>query len=187
MGSPGSMPVGRKISREDGRLVISTAKSARFIGVFAVLFGIGVLIWMLVSLLSQELPKSGSHRDVILTVASFVIGIVLWVVSRRRVLPREGRAMVRGEVFVFDRQKDELLRNDDLLAPLSRVKMIRLDAKAQYGLSIFRGFSVDYSPSVVILAEGGEVVWRLVTTSKGEARKIAAAIAEYTGTPISEV
>jgi hypothetical protein len=187
MGKAGSAPVGRKISMQDGRLVISTAKSTRFIGVFAIVFVIGVVMWAVGSSFRQEFAKAGSHRDAIGMAAIIVIGIVVYVVRRRRILPQEGRVIVRGEVFVFDRQKDELLRNDDLLAPLSSVKMVQVDAHPQYGLSISRGFSVDYSPSVVILAEGGEVVWRLATTSKGEARKIAEAIAEYTGAQISEV
>ena len=187
MGTAGSMPVGRKISIQGGRLVISTAKSTRFIAVVAIVFVIGVSIWAWSSYFSGEFAKPGSHRAAIITVVTIVVVIAVYVATRRSILPQAARATVHGEVFVFDRQKDELLRNDDLLAPLSSVKMVQVDAHAQYGLSISRGFSFDYSASVVLLGEGGEVVWRLETTSKGEARKLAEAIAEYTGVRISEV
>ncbi len=183
----GSVPAGRKISMDDGRLVISTAKSTRFIGIFGVVFTLGVLIWMLAGVLSQELAKPGPHGGAIVTVAIFVLGILFWVVRRRAFLPKEVRAVAKGEVIVFDRKKDILLRNDDLLAPLSTVKMILIDAKVQYAFSFSRGFSFDYSPSVFILAEGRKVLLGVVTTSKGEARKIAKAIAAYTGAQISEV
>jgi hypothetical protein len=40
-------------------------------------------------------------------------------------------------------------------------------------------------PAVVIMADGGEVLWKLQTTTKGEAQTIAEAIAKYTGAMIS--
>jgi hypothetical protein len=176
----------RKISMEDGRLVISTAKSTRFITIFAVVFVAGLVIWMTAGVMSQELAKPGPHGRGILPVAIIVFWLLYWVVRKRANLPKMFRTVAQGEVIVFDRKKDALLRNDDLLAPLSRVKMVRTDAQVQYASSI-RGLSAGYSPRVFILAEGGEVLLRVDTTSTGEARKIAEAIAAYTGAQISEV
>jgi hypothetical protein len=90
----GTVAVGRKVSTEDGRLVISTAGSTRFIATFEIVFGIGVFIWVNWAYLNQELAKPGSHLDAIGFVATSVVGFLCWVLSRRRVLPKETRAAV---------------------------------------------------------------------------------------------
>jgi hypothetical protein len=163
------MAMSNNISRENGRLVISTAKSGRVILSLALLLFAGVAIWMVLGLVYQEL---GSRVGLYVAVGLGVL-LLLCVASFREILwVGAVRQVVQGERIIFDRGQDCVLRNgQQLAAALSSVKKVQVEARAQDAPG----------RSAALLAQDDAVVLRIITSSKGEAERIAEEIAEYTG------
>jgi hypothetical protein len=178
-----SMLTARKISMEDGRLVLCTSKSAGFVAIFAMLTVGGVLLWGIFDYTNQELAKRVSPAQLIFGVAVFVVMLVTIAVVCFRVFPELARVARQGDVIVFDRERDVLLRNDERLAPLSSVKKVQINAYmgTWYTKSGQRPWTVS------VLAQGDAEPLELGAAYERQAQEIAKTIAEYTGAQICRV
>lgn len=175
-GAPGMLSA-RKVSMQDGRLVLSTPKSVGFIAIPAMLLFVGVGVWGLLTAVSQF--KSLGAK--IYAVVFFVLFLVIVAVEIRKAFPKVARLAKQGEVIVFDRQRNVLTKDNESLAPLSSVSKVQINRYVRpftYG-------SERFSWSVSVFGRGDKELLELGAGYQGEARNIAQMIADYTGTQIS--
>ena len=171
----------RNITQEDGRLVFTTPKSVGFVAILAILTVVGVVLWLLLNAPNDPGFQRMSNLQKAGTVIFFVVVLVSIVGVCWKTFPAFARVARQGDVIVFDRERDALLRKDDCLAPLSSLKTVRINAYT--GTRTTRRGQEPWTVS--LLAQDGAEVLELGAAHEAAARTLARTIADYIGAPIS--
>jgi hypothetical protein len=191
----------KEVSMQDGRLVLSTPRSFGFMGILVALVFVGVLVFFLFTAINSFKPL----REQIGAAAFFAIFFVGVALTVHKYFPRWLRLAKKGEVVVFDRQRDVLLKDNQPLAHLSHVSRVQInmyvrpvwyDKVLSGKLSSVRPFfSVISSPpkyssdryywTVSVFGRDDKELVEIGAGYQGEARNIAQMIADYTGTTVS--
>jgi hypothetical protein len=180
----------RKITREDGRMIFTTPKSVGSVWIFAILAVGGVLIWLLLIALNELKAASlGAKAFFLLFFAGCLVTIARYF---RKGLPLAAMVAREGDVIVFDRGRDALLRKGECLAALSSVKAVQINEyrskRPVHGLVGWGSpISNQASWTVSIMLQGDVEVLELGAGYGADAGNLAATIAEYLGAPVTRV
>jgi hypothetical protein len=175
--APGMLSA-KEISMQDGRLVLSTPRSVGVITILGMLLFVGVGVWGLLSSVNQSFKSPGEKINV---AVFFVIFLVAVAVVIRKAFPKVARLAEKGEVIVFDRQRDVLVKDNQPLAHLSSVSKVQINMYVKP----FTSGSERFDWSVSVFGRDDKELVEIRAGYQGEAHNIAQLIAEYTGTQIT--